>query len=214
MFECLNLHAHELLTTTRSVRKRLDLSRPVPRELIERCIELATQAPNGANQQSWNWIVIDDAEMKRKVADIYRAGIRRQETSPTWRSNIDYTAPELQRIGESVYHLSERLHEVPALVIPLTDGNVEGADLFTQASIWGSILPAAWSFMLALRTYGLGSAWTTIHLHGAAEMADLLGIPHETTTQAGLFPVAYTNGTDFEPAPRRPVQEVIRWNHW
>lgn len=210
----LDLSAHEVLATTRTVRKRLDFGRPVPRVLIEHCIELAAQAPNGANQQVWDWIVIDEPAMKQKVADIYRAGMLRQETAPTWRSGIDYSPPDMQRIGASVYYLAQRLQDAPALVIPITDGSVENADLFTQASVWGSILPACWSFMLALRTYGLGSAWTTLHLHQAAEMAALLGFPHGTKTQAGLFPVAYTLGTAFKPAPRRSVRDIIRRNRW
>lgn len=210
----LSLNADELLTTTRTVRKRLDLSRPVERPVIEKCVGLAIQAPNGSNQQFWRWLVIDDACLKSKVAEIYRAGMAEQVANPGWMQGIDHTTPGQQRIAGSVDYLARHLHEVPAIVLPVLNGRVEGANLFTQASLWGSILPAVWSFMLALRARGLGSAWTTVHLHKSMEMADLLGIPADSTTQAGLFPVAYTLGTDFGPAPRLRPEDVIGWNGW
>jgi nitroreductase len=117
-------------------------------------------------------------------------------------------------MSASVLHLIDHLHEVPVLVVPCTFGKVQGRSVFDQASIWGSILPAAWSFMLALRSRGLGSAWTTLHLWREQEMAELLGIPYEKVTQAGLFPVAYTTGDGFRPAERSGSDEAIRWNHW
>lgn len=209
----LPLTLDELLSTTRTVRKRLDFDRPVARDLIEACIDLAIQAPNGSNQQFWHWLVIDDPALKARVAALYREGIAIQTANPGWMRDIDYTPADQQRIAQSVDHLAQRMHEAPALVIPVIDGVVEGQDLFTQASLWGSILPAVWSFMLALRARGLGAAWTTVHLHKARAMAELLGIP-PATTQAGLFPVAYTRGTDFKRAPRRPACEVTHWNGW
>jgi nitroreductase len=210
----LPLRLDELLSTTRTVRKRLDYDRPVARNVIEECIDLAIQAPNGSNQQFWHWLVIDDPATKAQVADLYREGIAAQTAAPGWMQHIDYTPPDQQRIAQSVDHLAQRMHQVPAIVIPVITGIVEGQNLFTQASLWGSILPAVWNFMLALRARGLGSAWTTVHLHRAKEMAALLNIPHDTTTQAGLFPVAYTVGTDFKKAPRRPAREIIQWNGW
>ncbi|TXS95860.1 nitroreductase family protein [Parahaliea maris] len=210
----LDLSLDDLLATTRSVRKRLDLSRPVPRDLLTECIELAIQAPNGSNQQFWHWLVIDDERTRADVAAIYRTGMAAQVESPGWMSGIDFTGPDQQRIAGSVEYLASVLHEVPAIVIPVIEGRVEGGDLFTQASLWGSILPAAWNFMLALRSRGLGSAWTTVHLHRAAEMAECLGIPPTSTTQAGLFPVAYTLGSDFKRARRMPAEDITHWNHW
>ena len=118
------------------------------------------------------------------------------------------------QITTSVLHLIERLQDVPVLVIPLLRGRVEGLNAFYQASLWGSVLPAAWSFMLALRSRGLGSAWTTLHLWKEREVAELLGIPYATHTQAGLFPVAWTVGTEFRAAQRRPAAEVLHWNRW
>ncbi len=210
----LSLSLDELLTTTRTVRKRLDFTRPVDRNLIQTSIDIAIQTPNGSNQQFWHWLVVDDPATKQMVADVYRAGMAAQVADPGWMKDIDYTPPDQQRIAESVGWLASRLQDVPALVIPTINGRVEGENLFTQASLWGSILPAVWNFMLALRARGLGSAWTTVHLHKAREMAELLGIPHESTVQAGLFPVAYTLGTDFKPAPRRSAREVTYWNGW
>ncbi len=213
-YSMLPLTLEELLTTTRSVRKRLDFKRSVPRDLIERCIEMAVQAPNGSNQQYWRWIVVDDSKLLCRIADLYRAGMQQQIDNPGYRSDVDYTTPEALRIGASVGYLAEHLHMAPALVIPVMEGKVEGLDAFAQASHWGSILPAVWNFMLALRVHGLGSTWTTVHLHKSKEMAALLGIPFERTTQAGLFPIAYTVGTDFKPATRKNAADVIGWNQW
>ncbi len=89
-----------------------------------------------------------------------------------------------------------------------------GTPTFGQASAWGSLLPAVWSFMLALRERGLGSAWTTLHLPNEREVADLLGIPFDTVTQGGLFPIAYTMGTDFKLAKRLPGSSLSHWDQW
>jgi len=212
----LNLSPDELLSTTRSVRRRLDLDRPVPRAVVEECLALALQAPNGSNQQFWQWVVIDDPELRTAVAQKYSQGMDDQiellssGTGPA----VDYSSEEQQRIGVSVYHLRDNLHRVPVLVIPTIAGRLEGANIFLQASLWGSILPAVWSFMLALRSRGLGSAWTTVHLHREREVAEILGIPYDKFTQAGLFPVAYTGGTTFKPGKRRPLGEFLHWNRW
>jgi nitroreductase len=204
----------EALTTTRTVRRRLDLTRPVERSVVEECLSLALQAPNGSNRQLWRWILIDDPGLRVQVADVYRAGLDGYASAGVSADKpveADRTSPEALRMTASVMHLRGHLEQVPVLVIPLLAGRVDGASIFYQASMWGSIAPAVWSFMLALRSRGMGSAWTTIHLHQEAQMAELLGIPPEYT-QVGLFPVAYTVGTDFQPASRRPVREVSSWN--
>jgi nitroreductase len=204
----------QALTTTRTVRKRLDLSRPVERSVVEECLSLALQAPNGSNRQLWRWILIDDPALKAKVADVYRASLDSYAASGVSADKpvvADRHAPEVVRMSQSVMYLREHLEEVPVLVVPLLAGRVDGASVFFQASMWGSVIPAVWSFMLALRGRGLGSAWTTIHLHQEKQMAELLGIP-DTYTQAGLFPVAYTIGTDFALAARKPLREVASWN--
>jgi len=214
----LNLTPDELLTTTRTVRKRLDFDRPVARDVIEECLALATQAPNGSNLQSWRWVLVDDPDMRVSVARIYRAAmddhIRELQEGAGQLPKIDYSGEAAQRMADAVAHLNKNLHRAPVLLIPTFGGRADGASVFLQASLWGSILPAVWSFMLALRSRGLGSAWTTIHLNREQEMAELLSIPFEHRTQVGLFPVAYTLGTDFKPGSRRPVKDVVRWNHW
>lgn len=210
MGDSIGLSAEEVLTTTRSVRKRLDLERPVSRETITECIEIAHQAPTGSNAQGWSWMIVDDPAKKQAIADHYR-DIYYPYREQNSRLPDDAQA---QRISDSANHLAEVLHEVPAMVIPLHAGRLEGADSFRQASAWGSILPAVWSFMMALRSKGLGSAWTTLHLPREKEVAELLGIDHGAWTQAGLFPVAYTVGTEFKLAKRRPVEDFLHWNEW
>jgi nitroreductase len=202
----------EALTTTRAVRQRLDLDRPVDREVVLECLRLAFQAPNGSNQQRWQWLAIDDADLKQQVGEIYAASFG--DFVPRDEDRSDYSNPRVQRMSRSVMYLRDNLARVPVLVIPTLRGRLDDESIFYQASLWGSILPAVWSFMLALRGRGLGSTWTTIHLHREKEMADVLGIPYETHTQAGLFPVAYTLGSDFKAADRSLSEQAVRWNHW
>lgn len=205
--------ADHLLTTTRSVRKRLDFSRPVERAVIEKCIEIALQSPTGSNQQGWHFLVVTDPAKRRALADIYRKGWAnyaslRQDPPPG-----DMRSSQLPRIVDSAQYLADHLHEAPVHVIPCIDGRVETMPQFAQASVYGSILPAVWSFMLALRARGLGSAWTTIHMIYEQEAAALLGIPADVT-QAALLPVAYTKGTDFKPAKRLPARDRTYWDAW
>ncbi len=211
MTDKLGLTADEVLTTTRSVRKRLDLTRPVPRDVLIECIEIAHQSPTGSNAQRWRWMIIDDVDKRRAIADIYRTNFEAAYAgapAPPPGSQAD-------RVNQSARHLAEHLHEVPVLVIPLLAYRMdEGTPSWRQASRWGGILPAVWSFMLALRERGLGSAWTSLHLENERDVAELLGIPYESYSQAGLFPVAYTIGTDFKLATRPPAEEFIRWNKW
>jgi nitroreductase len=215
-----DLSFDEVVTTTRTVRRRLDLERPVPREVVEECLRLAFQAPNGSNQQTWGWVVVDDPEVRAQMAAIYVAAMDdyiarpRTAASSAPRSDSPEAAERGARMAASVFHLREHFHEVPVLLVPTVASRLEDRSIFDQASRWGSILPAVWSFMLALRSRDLGSAWTTLHLHREREMAELLGIPFEKCTQAGMFPVAYTLGTDFKPADRSRSEERIRWNHW
>ena len=207
----------ELLTTTRSVRKRLDFERTVSRDLIERCLEMAFQAPNGSNLNTWRWIVLDDPARVRAAAEVYNAGLDAYVASLGTAVGEEYVGarvPGHERIAESVDYLRENIHRSPALLIPLFAGRPERADVFMQASLWGSIIQATWSFFLALRAHGLGSAWTTGHLVEEEAMADLLEIPFDEYTQVGLFPIAYTVGTTFKRAYRRPVNEVVGWNRF
>jgi nitroreductase len=215
----LDLTPRDLLTTTRAVRRRLDLQRPVERAEVEDCLRMAFQAPTGSNRQDWNWVLVDDPAVRQEMATIYRAAMDDYIEMMSAARSKGSAPPRPQtaaqeRMTASVFHLRERLHEVPILVVPTIYGRFEGAAVFEQASRWGSILPAIWSFMLALRTKGMGSAWTTLTLHREAEMAELLGIPYDKATQAGMFPVAYTIGTEFREADRSASEATIHWNHW
>lgn len=210
-----DLSIDELLTTTRAVRKRLDTTRPVPREVLEECLDLALQAPNGSNRNDWRWIIVDDRETVRKLADEYRAamGLLNSGAAPSPRF-FSGKNPGEDRLLDSAMTLPEKLPDMPALLIPLMPGRVDGKDVVNQAAMWGSIAPAIWNFMLALRSRGLGSCWATVTTRREREIADILGIPYDDYTQAGMFPVAYTIGTDFKRAWRKPVSEVLTYNRF
>lgn len=214
----LDLSVDELLTTTRAVRKRLDLRKPVPREVLYECLELALQAPTGGNSQGWQWVFVEEAAKKRALADIYRAVAAPYIDAIPQSAYGDARNGRMPSIVSSGKYLSEHLHEVPVLLIPCLEGRPENVDHIPggTAAFWGSLLPAVWSFMLALRSRGLGSAWTTFHLVGDGEKraAEILEIPHEKYSQGGLFPIAYATGAGFRPAARTPATEVTRWNHW
>jgi nitroreductase len=199
----------ELLSTTRAVRRRLDLDRPVSREVILECLQLAMQAPTASNDQNWRWMVVTDADRRAAIADVYR-GVGEEYLARAAGAESD---PQTRRVYESALELSRILADVPVHVIPCIERRFDGNDLLVAASAWASIIPAGWSFMLALRSRGLGSVWTTLHLARAREVADLLGIP-DTVTQAALFPVAYTIGTDFKPAARPPVETIVSFDTW
>ena len=198
-----------LLATTRAVRKRLDLERPVEPEIILDCLRLAVQSPTGSNSQGWHWIVVTDPEKRAALKELYGAMAR-----PYLESQAEESAdPQTRKVYQSAVYLMNILDQVPVHVIPCVEGTVTANENFASASFYGSILPAVWSFMLALRSRGLGSAWTTLHLAKEAETAELLGIP-EGITQVALIPVAYTIGTDFKPAARPPVEGITYWDTW
>ncbi len=206
-----------LLTTTRSVRKRLDFSRPVEPEVIEKCIEIALQAPTGSNMQNWHFVVVTDPQKKAALADLYRKAFsfytnRPPDQMPRYDEG-DPRARQMPRILDSATYLAQHLQEAPALVLACMEGRVEKEPPWAQASAYGSVLPAAWSFMLALRARGLGTTWTTLHLLHEEEAAQILGLP-DSVTQTVLFPVAYFKGEDFKPAKRLPAQNFIHWNGW
>lgn len=208
--------ADKLLTTTRSVRKRLDLDRPVPPELIRECIEVAMQAPTGTNAQNWSFVVVTDEAKRAAIADFYRRGGETMAGSgyPPPLPEGDPREHVMPKVMESATYLGEVLHRVPVFVIPCVQGRVETVPMIiAQASTYGSILPAAWSFMLAARARGLGTAWTSIHLFFHDEVSELLGIPPEWT-QAALFPVAFYTGDDFKPAHRLPAESLTHWDTW
>lgn len=216
----LELTPDELLSTTRTVRRRLDLGRPVERDLIEQCLRLAQQAPNGGNRQEARFVVVTDPERRAALARLYRRGWKRYLAEgilgePPAPSPDPAARVQQRRIGRSAHHLAGRLAEVPVHVIPCSSPRTEGRPQIVQASAFGSVLPAVWSFMLAARARGLGTALTTIHLFHEREAAELLGIPYDRVAQVGLIALAHlTGGTGFRPGPRLPLEEFARWERW
>ena len=199
-----------LLSTTRAVRKRLDLERPVEREVILECLRLAVQAPTQSNSQTWRWMVVTEPEKKAIVADAYRkVGLTYLEQAAGAEQD-----EQTQRVYESAVSLAKLLEQVPAMVIPCVKKDYDPAHgNAVAASVYGSIIPATWSFQLALRSRGLGSVFTTLHLFQDKVVAEALGIPDDVL-QIALLPVAYTIGTDFKPAERPPVEQITYWNQW
>ncbi|MEM7019271.1 MAG: nitroreductase family protein [Pseudomonadota bacterium] len=203
----------ELLATTRSVRKRLDFDRPVPKDIILDCIALSQQAPTGTNSQGWRWLIVDDSEKRkalgniyRKMADVYLSN----EADRIAESNDDQT----KRVLDSAKFLAENLEHAPVHVIPCLEGRPpEGTPVVAMSGMMGSIFPAVWSFQLALRARGLGSCLTSLHLAHEKEAAELLGIP-DNVLQVALLPVAYTKGTDFKRAARPSPDTITHWNQW
>ena len=205
----LDLSPDALLATTRSVRRRLDLTRPVEREVLEECLRLAQQAPTASYAQNWHFVVVTDAAKRAALGELWR-----EVAFPYLQRGGGPREGQMARIGDAVVHLAEHIHEVPVHVIPCVEGRTDHAPVVVQASRWGSIIPAAWSFMLAARARGLGTVWTTFHLRHEREAAELLGIPFDAVMQAALIPVAYTVGTDFKPAARHPLETMVHWDRW
>jgi nitroreductase len=205
-----DLTPDELLATTRSVRKRLDLDRPVEREVLEECLRLAQQAPTSGYAQNWHFVVVTDAGTRAALGELWR-GVAIPYVERRAAAAAD---PRLAKMLDAVRHLAEHIHQVPVHVIPCVEGRTEHAPVVAQASRWASIIPAAWSFMLAARARGLGTVWTTFHLRHEREAAELLGIPYDRVMQAALIPVAYTIGTSFRPAARRPLDTIVHWDGW
>jgi len=213
-----------LLTTTKAVRRRLDLKRPVPRDVIVECIRLACYAPNASNGQEWRWVVLDDREQIRRAGELYR-DILVPRVATMLETKLADGDEAGARISRSILYLADKMPEVPVIVIPCYDRSLKlerYSRLLQQeltmspemnSASYGSIYPAVWSFQLALHSRGLGSVFTTLHLAYEAEASRLLGIP-DTVTQAALIPVAYTTGGDFKPALRRPVEEIAYFDGW
>jgi nitroreductase len=211
----LPLTPDELLTTTRTVRRRLDLTREVPMALVRECLEIALQAPSGSNRQGWHWVVVTDAGRRAAIGEVYRRAVQDYLASPGFAGRLFPDDAERsavqQRVGESVRYLGEHLGEVPVLVLPCLRARSLPAG--NQAGLWGSILPAAWSFMLAARARGLGTAWTTLHLAHEAEVARILRLPDDVR-QAVLIPTAYYTGRTFKPAQRGSLEDVLHVDRW
>jgi nitroreductase len=216
----LPLTSDELLTTTRAVRKRLDLTKPVSREVILECAAAAMQAPSGSNELTMQFVVVTDPAKKQAVADIYRECWDVYTKAPIFAGAIkrEDSARQAQqdRVADSAGYLAEHMHEVPALVLACTKirGAREEMPFMGVAAAMGNILPATWNFMLAARARGLGTAWTTLHLMQEQRVAELLGIPYDKVAQTVLFPLAYTVGTDFKPAMRPAPETIVHFDTW
>jgi nitroreductase len=210
MIEALSLTPDELLSTTRTVRRRLDLTRPVEREVIEDCLRLAQQAPSGSNSQKWHFVVVTDGSRRAELGQLWRKGAERYLSL----AESDPQPSQDERLLDSVRHLAAHIHEVPVHVIPCVNGRTDGEAAFVQAGRWASIMPATWSFMLAARTRGLGTAWTSFHLPYERDAARILGIPYDEVMQAALIPVAYTIGGSFKPARRSELDTMTHWDAW
>lgn len=221
MTEQLTLTPDALLTTTRAVRKRLDFTRPVARSVLEECLTIAQQAPTGSNLQNWHFVVVTDAAKRRALAELYRKGWAIYINLPAAAGNLTLNNPQRSaqqtRIMASAQYLADHMHEAPVLVVPcirVPEGRCENQPVVKQASMWGSIAQAGWSFMLAARARGLGTTWTTLHLLFEKEAAQILGVPYDEVNQAALIPVAHTRGTRFSPAPRAPLDTMVHWEAW
>lgn len=223
MPQTLDLSSDELLTTTRSVRRRLDLERPVERHLIEECLDVATQAPTGSNAQTWAFVVVTDADKRARIAELYRQAWDAYIQMPISAGNLTFPDPARQsaqqRTQNSATYLADHFHEVPVMVIPCVAGRPERlAGLppsFVNASVYSSVIQAAWSFQLAARARGLVSCWTTLHLLFEKEAAEILEIPHDEILQTGLICLGHAKGgTDFKPGHRDPLETKVHWDTW
>lgn len=213
----LNLSADEVLTTTRAVRKRLDFERPLDMAEVRECLDIALQAPTGSNAQGWDFVLVTDPDKIAAIAGYYLKAFDEYEAGPNQptRQHLDdpAMAPTQARVLSSARYLADNLARVPALLIPCTARPPEGTPLNFLSAIYGSILPAVWSFMLAARERGIGTCWTTLHLAFEQEIGALLDIPAEIA-QVALIPVAYTQGTAFKVAPRKDLDNFLHTNGW
>lgn len=215
----LNLSADEVLTTTRAVRKRMDFDRAVEANVIEECLQIALQAPSGSNSQGWHFLVVTDEDKKAQIARYYQESFAAYESGPAQPTKIHTDDPSMKdvqaRVLDSAQFLSANMAKVPAMLIPCAAGRLDDPNLPYPhaAGAYGSIIPAVWSFMLAARERGIGTCWTTLHLNFEKEIAELLGIPADYT-QIALIPIAYTKGTDFKVAPRKPLEGILHNNQW
>jgi len=221
--EQLDLSNDELLSTTRAVRKRLDFDRPVSDDTLRECMEIAVQAPTGSNAQGWQFVFVTDEAKRQRIGELYAQAFTMYREMPVaihklhMDSGDNSLTSSQVRSAASADYLADNLGRAPAMLIPCIAGrtdNEAGANIIAQTATLGSIIPAAWNFMLAARARGLGTAWTTLHLMHEKEIADMLGIPYDDYMQVALIPIAYTKGTDFKPAYRPPIETVMHINEW
>ena len=216
----LGLTNDQLLTTTRAVRKRLDFDRPVGDDVVRECVEITMQSPSGSNNPTMQFVVVRDPEKRAAIGEIYRQCYEMYKGMDgvyvgSITKDTDVEQAQQDRVASSADFLGENMCRAPALVLACTaSGRVDGAPAMMSASMMGNVLPAMWSFMLAARARGLGTAWTTVHLMMEQQVADIVGIPFDEVQQTCLSPLAYTVGTEFKPAMRPEPDTIIHWDTW
>jgi nitroreductase len=183
------------------VRRNLDFDRPLERSLLLECIDVATQAPTGIGGENWRFLIVQDAKPKAALAELYSQILNNLATERDMDLKPTHKA------------LMARLHEIPAMIFVLTDGPPPLDQVSTQVAYYGSILPAAWSLMLALRARRIGTTWTTLLSSRQEEVGEILGIPSDIT-QTVMMPAAHMKGARLKPAARLPADQVTYWNRW
>jgi nitroreductase len=213
----LSLSFDEVATTTRSVRKRLDLTRPVERDVLEECLRIAQQAPSSSNLQHFHFVMVTDAAKRAALGELYRKGLEIYKTLPVALHNVDYPDPvqkaSRDRIIDAQEYLAAHIDEVPVHVIPCIEGSLEGMPPIFTPVLMASVIPAAWSFMLAARSRGLATSWSNFHMFDIEEANRVVGLP-DGVMQVALIATAYSIGTDFKPAPRRALETIVHWDTW
>ena len=215
----LGLSVDEVLHTTRAVRKRMDFDKPVDKDVLLECMDAAVQSPTGSNSQSWQWLIVTDPEKRAALAELYKQGWAvyanmEGNAATAYKGDDAEREAQQERVTSSAEYLAENFEKVPAMLIPCIPRLPEGVPDFANASVFGSILPGVWSFMLAARERGLGTAWTTIHLMFEEQAAEILGIPFAEMQQCALVTIGHSKGTDFKPAKRPPLETVVHWDNW
>ena len=213
------LTADEVLRTTRAIRKRLDFDRPVPREVIRECLDIAVQAPTGSNRQNWHFVVVTDEAQRNALGDLYRRSVAAAQSDVKTLTRIapadteTYDA-QTARVTSSAHWFFDHIQRSPGMLIPCITGRTDGPWRMATASHVGSVIQAAWSFMLAARARGIGSVWTTVHLALEEEAAGILDIPYADVMQVALIPFGYATGNPFREATREPLDLVTHWDRW
>lgn len=213
------LTADEVLRTTRAIRKRLDFDRPVPRDVIRECLDIAVQAPTGSNRQNWHFVVVTDESQRNAIGDLYRRSVAAAQSDVKTLTRIapadaeTYDA-QTARVNSSAHWFFDHIQRSPGMLIPCITGRTDGPWRMATASHVGSVIQAAWSFMLAARARGIGSVWTTVHLALEEEAAGILDIPYAEVMQVALIPFGYATGNPFREATREPLDLVTHWDRW
>ncbi len=213
------LTADEVLRTTRAIRKRLDFDRPVPRDVIRECLDIAVQAPTGSNRQNWHFVVITDEAQRNALGDLYRRSVAAAQSDVKTLTRIAPADTEMYdaqtaRVNSSAHWFFDHIQRSPGMLIPCITGRTDGPWRMATASHVGSVIQAAWSFMLAARARGIGSVWTTVHLALEEEAAGILDIPYAEVMQVALIPFGYAIGNPFREATREPLDLVTHWDRW